>query len=373
MNINKGFGLLNDSILGHLFCIYFKLYKPVNNAYYFIINKSDSLITALPENLKQTKLCDIKLTLGTETIALLDKNEKLLRLYSDLVLARPYPNSERHIKSINEKIQTLKKLLIKYKVHETPVNTKDLDKIRENKEIYYTLAYVISFSQEQYKKLTFFLKKYLNLYLQKELDGQQNYTLPQLYIDSILQTINNLEYIKIFGQKNIQISKEKNIFFCHSIMALSWQKQIKIRKMLIIDQSVHVTFDNLSYSEKPTPSSLVNKYQYKFENNTLFVSLKDGTQTSLDFEDQRNTKNMLAVFTVLYEHWQKYQDQLLEVVEIERRLINNQKLSADLVNTSDFLSNTISNIRKKIRGKHLEGLINIKRESNAYSLKIKQN
>lgn len=109
----------------------------------------------------------------------------------------------------------------------------------------------------------------------------------------------------------------------------------------------------------------------KFENNSLIILLRDGTNTSIDFETQRESEHMLKVFKVLYEYWQGYGEKPLEVEEIRRRLIN-KKIPSDTLDNQYFLTSQISNIRKKVRGKGLENTIIIEyiKPSKGYSFVV---
>jgi len=364
MSKKPSFSLLNDTMLGHLFCVYTKYYQPLNDTYYFIIKATDHLAASLP----LMKLYDIKVTLGIDTIALLDQRMSVVKALSEQAL---HPSSvTNNTKWATDSVRKLRRLLAKYKPHETPIETKDLNKIRSDRELYPTLAFVVSFNQEQYKKLHSFLKKYLNLYLLKELDGQQNYALPQFFMDKILNIINEPEYIKMFGFKNIQINNENNVFFWHSVMALVAQKKIAIRKISIIDQGVYITLDNLIHVVPQDSTFSVDNKQYCwFENKTLSVTLKDGSKGTLDFEDQRNSNKMFDVFTILFAHWQRYADEVLETTEIERRLIKKGYDEDDL--KGDFMKSTIGNIRKKIRGKNLTEIVRLETGAKGYYLQIK--
>lgn len=304
--INKtNLGLLNDSIIGHLLCVYLKLYTPVDDKYYFIINQTDHLITAIPENLKQLGICDIKRTLGVGLISLIDLYERKISLFSELSLTAQTTQSENIIKFNQKRLKILNELLNKYKVHETPVNYSELEKIENNNEINKNLAYIISFDSEQQKKLSTFLKQYTKLFLEKELDGQQNYALPELYVSDVLNFINNPEYIKIFGYKNLQLTKKEEPFFCHSIMVLALQKKIKIRKMIVTDQSAHVIFDNSTRQETANPNEPTQTIQtptwrddFIWKGNTFVF----GTIGSIDFED-KDAKRLFEALVSKRGNW----------------------------------------------------------------------
>lgn len=107
----------------------------------------------------------------------------------------------------------------------------------------------------------------------------------------------------------------------------------------------------------------------RFENNTLFITLIDGTEKSLPLTTRRKTKCMLVMFKILYLHWQNFVDSPLEKFEIKwrfKREIPNRDVS------DGFIGNTIANIRTKIKSHGLTGIVTISydREMDGYSLKI---
>ena len=237
--------LFNDIILGHLFCVYSKIYPLHDNKYHFIINNNDSLRVAIPVDLQKQDLCDIKLTLGVNTIALFDRHIKILERNSKI--ARIFPSNITAVQYTEKERELLNDLIKKYVVHESKIEGSDLAKIRAHKETYESLAYVISFDQAQYKKLVAFIKEYCRLYLQKELDGQQNYVSPEVYLDIFIQTFNNRVYRLLYRTNNILLDNNGKTrdFFCHNIMVLALEDKIKIRRMGILDQKVVINLDNL--------------------------------------------------------------------------------------------------------------------------------
>lgn len=109
----------------------------------------------------------------------------------------------------------------------------------------------------------------------------------------------------------------------------------------------------------------------KYENNTLFLTLIDGTQSTIDFESQRGNNSMLCLFNVLYENWKRDSSKPLTKNQIRVALLD-EGLDIGLFNQEAWLSTTVSNIRKKIQGKQLQDFVKIeyKRKARGYCLII---
>lgn len=108
----------------------------------------------------------------------------------------------------------------------------------------------------------------------------------------------------------------------------------------------------------------------RFENNAFFITLKNGTEKPITFETRRDTKYMLALFKILYEHWQRLGNEPLEKGEIRRRM-GKEGVTGEI--SDKFIKNTVSNIRKKIDSAVLSDCIVLKydRASDGFSLDIK--
>lgn len=239
--------LLPDMLLGHLLCVYLKLYDRTDGTYHVVINFSDPIAYNL-DHFQVKGVWDKKITLGAFTIALMDQYKRVIKVSAQQAL-HPGVSQQSYPKQYNQKLQYVKSLLKKYKPHESSISDSDLKKIKEDKELYDSLACVITINQEQYKNLSSFIKEYNSLYSNKELGGQQNYLLPSNYVDKVLSYINDPEYVKAYGYNNLRIHNQEvgeipN--FCHTLMYLVLQKKIKLRKMLIAPQSVDINLDNLS-------------------------------------------------------------------------------------------------------------------------------
>ena len=109
----------------------------------------------------------------------------------------------------------------------------------------------------------------------------------------------------------------------------------------------------------------------RFENNTLFLRLNDGTEKSISFETRRKTKYMLILFEILYKHWQKIGNKPLKKYEIRRRMID-EGIQREI--NDEFIKDTVSNIRTKIETAKLSDCVSIeyKRSSDGYSLNIRK-
>ncbi|OGK23156.1 hypothetical protein A2954_00505 [Candidatus Roizmanbacteria bacterium RIFCSPLOWO2_01_FULL_37_12] len=103
-----------------------------------------------------------------------------------------------------------------------------------------------------------------------------------------------------------------------------------------------------------------------FQGRTFFIVLRNGISKALNFETRNKGKNMLELFTVLFEHWQTNDFPLMRA-EIRYLLF---KQYPEINN--DFVSNTVGNLRKKIEYSGLGNLITIKynKKSDGYSLDI---
>ena len=114
----------------------------------------------------------------------------------------------------------------------------------------------------------------------------------------------------------------------------------------------------------------VRQIPCRFENNAFFITLKNGTEKSITFETRRDTRYMLALFKVLYEHWQRFGNEPLEKGEIRRRM---RKEGVTREISDNFIKNIVSNIRKKINSVKLSSpvILGYDRASNGYYLDIK--
>lgn len=108
----------------------------------------------------------------------------------------------------------------------------------------------------------------------------------------------------------------------------------------------------------------------RFENDTLFITLLDGTKKSLPLATRRGKTNMLVLFEILYRHWQNFGNRPLEKDEIKRRFKREVSYRSDV--SDNFIGNTITNIRNKIKSLKLTGIVTIpyNKQNNGYSLKI---
>lgn len=79
----------------------------------------------------------------------------------------------------------------------------------------------------------------------------------------------------------------------------------------------------------------------RFENNTLFVTLSDGSEKSIVFDTREETKYMLILFQILYRHWQVNGSDHLPKVEIMVRM----RKAGVQEDRETFLKDTVGNIR----------------------------
>jgi hypothetical protein len=165
MSSKPTYGLLNDSILGHLLCVYLKLSLSANDKYYFVINQTDQLITSNPNFLEKLGICEIKRTFGTELHKQIDQEKQTIKHYNQMSVTALASGSPNFYDVHRKKIAIFEKILRKYKIYETPVIYADFEKKDTDSKIHDCLAYVISFDKKQYDKLSKFIKSYNSLFL----------------------------------------------------------------------------------------------------------------------------------------------------------------------------------------------------------------
>jgi hypothetical protein len=108
----------------------------------------------------------------------------------------------------------------------------------------------------------------------------------------------------------------------------------------------------------------------RFENNTLFVTLADGTEKAISFDARQETRYMFVLFQVLYKHWQTNKSEPISKNEMRRKLTK-ERLGRDI--TDKFIKDTIANIRtSKIKPVGLSDIVKITFDTKqqGYSLAI---
>lgn len=117
----------------------------------------------------------------------------------------------------------------------------------------------------------------------------------------------------------------------------------------------------------------------KFENDSFFVKLNDGSDGSINFTDKRGKKDMVTLFAVFFDYWKSFGEKdngwivvKMSKGEIKKRLA--EKGKKDI--TDNWIKDTISNIRNiKIGPSKLNGYISFDyydRKANVYPFRIKR-
>lgn len=90
-----------------------------------------------------------------------------------------------------------------------------------------------------------------------------------------------------------------------------------------------------------------------FDNNTFFLTLRDGSVKAISFDTERQTRHMLALFQAFIEHWKNNGDKPISKAEVVELMVRyGSKVDAPQ------LKNIFSNIRnKKIKPAGLENKI----------------
>ncbi len=236
--------LLPDRLLGHLLSIYLRLYKKSNGKYYLTISLSDPIWEGL-EKWGLVGLFDKGYGLSRETKFLIYKYERMDHMLR-IGAMHPGVSSQSPSKRNKTQLQFIQALLKKYKPYKSFISDYDLKKIKDNQEVYDTLTQIITINAQQFNSLSSFIKKYYELYAKKELDGQQYYMLPSNYAEAILTNFNNPGYIKAFGCNNLTIKSGNSPNFCHTLMYLIFQENIRLRKIVMWSNKVDAIIDNLS-------------------------------------------------------------------------------------------------------------------------------
>lgn len=294
--------LLPDSVIGHLLCVYLKLYEPENGVYNIHISLSDSSgFTWNPWKVYQKKdIWSIKVTLGQRITSLITELKSVLRAAAQQAVP-PTASGNSSTSQLKQTLQFVEELLQKYEPYQSPISDSDLKKINEHEQLRDTVVLVISIIKKQYEKLCSFLEEYQSLYSKKGLEGQQNYYLPEVYANEILQEINKTEYVERYGYNNLVIrNNHQKPNFCHSLMYLVFRNKIKLRRLIINNNSVEVNLDNLSRNVMPkgqidTNSTAFPNWHDDFEwKGKQFVFGKYGSTNTFNSPTRQALFNMLT-------------------------------------------------------------------------------
>lgn len=107
-----------------------------------------------------------------------------------------------------------------------------------------------------------------------------------------------------------------------------------------------------------------------FDNNSFFLTLRDGSLKAISFDTERGNRQVLALFQTIIEHWKKNGDKSISGSEIVKVM---KKYGSEV--ETDQLKNIISNVRnKKIKPAGLEDKIRIehKKKLNGWVIEIKR-
>lgn len=105
-----------------------------------------------------------------------------------------------------------------------------------------------------------------------------------------------------------------------------------------------------------------------FDNNSFFLTLRDGSVKTISFDTERGSRQVLALFQTIIEHWKKNGDNPITGNEIVKGMAR----FGSQVDTVQ-LKNIASNVRnKKIRSAGLEDKIHVKydRKSGGWRIDI---
>lgn len=103
-----------------------------------------------------------------------------------------------------------------------------------------------------------------------------------------------------------------------------------------------------------------------FDNNTFSLTLQDGSVKAISFDTERSSRQMLALFQTIVEHWKKNGDKPIAGSEIVKAMVRYGS-RVDSIQ----LKNIISNVRnKKIKPAGLENKIHIEHDRKAGGWRI---
>lgn len=103
-----------------------------------------------------------------------------------------------------------------------------------------------------------------------------------------------------------------------------------------------------------------------FDNNTFYLTFRDDSVKAISFDTERGSRQVLALFQTIIEHWKKNGEKPITGYEIVKAMANFGS-SVDVIQ----LKNIISNVRnKKIKPAGLQDKIHIKHDRKASGWRI---
>lgn len=175
--------------------------------------------------------------------------------------------------------------------------------------------------------------------------------------DKFQEKLDNILFSKLRMNLVLSLSNEQR--------NLLIELQTSIRKRLSIDE------------HKKTPT-VDNKKFCWMENNNFHILRNDGTEGIMKFADEKGKEDMLNLFESIFDYWKengKEEDGWIKIVttrdEIRKRL--KDKGLGDV--TNDWISDTISNIRKNKITSDVRGYVSFDyfdRKLQGFPFKIKR-
>ncbi len=117
----------------------------------------------------------------------------------------------------------------------------------------------------------------------------------------------------------------------------------------------------------------------KFENDSFFMKLNDGSDGSINFTVKRGNEDMVTLFAVFFDHWKSFgeKDNGWIVVKMSKDEIKKRFAEKGKKDISDnWIKDTVSNIRNiKIGPSKLNGYLSFDyydRKANVYPFRIKK-
>jgi len=244
--------LLDDKTLHYLWRIASGADSPIKGRiwYTFWMKNIDQLMRLDFTLLKLEGLLDAKTTLSKLAIeqgmSYADNMER--KAHASLT----FSHLRRESSSLIERAQVIRKYfeyLKKTYGTENEVSYEDILRIRrEFPRITEFLLMNVIVPAEKIEAIKSYVDKYMEAYIERNLDGQERLYLADHYAALILKRINSDAFIKSFGMKRVSVDG-KDIDLCnHSLLYLQRNRAIKIRDIKLIGNIVSATIDNLQLS-----------------------------------------------------------------------------------------------------------------------------
>lgn len=118
------------------------------------------------------------------------------------------------------------------------------------------------------------------------------------------------------------------------------------------------------YKAKSEANTKIYSHQFiRFENNSLFMQLPDGSEGTIDFKTKRQNNDLIDIFETMFSYWKKLsglENGWLEVRVTKSMLKDGLEKKGRKDYSDTWIKNTISNIRNtKIKNSSLENLVSI--------------